>query len=467
MKNQSMTIILIITLALLIGATLGYMFIFKKTAVPPPPRSEVKHVDWSKNAVIYEVNIRQYSKEGTFEGFEKDLPRLKKLGVDILWIMPVNPIGVEKRKIPKGKTSSLGSYYSVKDYKAINPEFGSMEDFKHLVIASHALGLKVIIDWVPNHTAWDNALLKEHPEYYLKDSTGKFVSPFDWTDVVRLDYRSAGTRKYMTETMQWWLKETDIDGFRCDVAHMIPTDFWNELRPELEKVKPVFMLAEADIPAQQQKGFDMSYDWKFHHIMNDIAKGKKSANAIMKHFNWVDSIYPGNSYLMEFTSNHDENSWNGTEYERLGQGTQTFAVIAATVPGMMLIYTGQESGFNRRLNFFEKDSVDWGTYPLTSFYQTLTSLKKRNKALWNGEDGGAIHRISTNRDSTVFAFTRQSVDHKVLVIYNLSAKSQDIKMNSANLPGNYNEVFTNKQQTFEEKAIMSLKPWEYLVFEKM
>ena len=429
--------------------------------------TEVKNLDWVKSANIYEVNIRQFSKEGTFNAFAKDLPRLKKMGVDILWIMPVNPIGVEKRKIPKGKTSSLGSYYSVKDYKAINPEFGSMEDFKHLVIASHALGLKVIIDWVPNHTAWDNALLKEHPEYYLKDSTGKFVSPFDWTDVVRLDYRSAGTRKYMTETMQWWLKETDIDGFRCEVAHMIPTDFWNELRPELEKVKPVFMLAEADIPAQQQKGFDMSYDWKFHHIMNDIAKGKKSANAIIKHFNWVDSIYPGNSYLMEFTSNHDENSWNGTEYERLGQGTQTFAVIAATVPGMMLIYTGQESGFNRRLNFFEKDSVDWGTYPLTSFYQTLTSLKKRNKALWNGDDGGAIHLISTNRDSTVFAFTRQRGDQKVLVICNLSAKPQDVKMNSADLPGNYNEVFTNKKQTFEEKAVMNLKPWEYMVFEKM
>jgi glycosidase len=467
MKNQSMTIILIVTLALLIGATLGYIFIFKKTTVPSPPRSEVKHEEWSKNAVIYEVNIRQFSREGTFKEFEKDLPRLKKLGVDILWIMPVNPIGVEKRKFPEGKTSSLGSYYSVKDYKAINPEFGSMDDFKHLVIASHGLGLKVIIDWVPNHTAWDNALLKEHPEYFLKDSTGKFVSPFDWTDVVRLDYRNAGTRKYMTETMQWWLKETDIDGFRCDVAHMIPTDFWNELRPELEKVKPVFMLAEADIPAQQQKGFDMSYDWKFHHIMNDIAKGRKSANAIMKHFNWVDSIYPGNSYLMEFTSNHDENSWNGTEYERLGQGSRTFAVLAATVPGMMLIYTGQESGFNRRLKFFEKDSVDWGTYPLTSFYQTLTSLKKRNKALWNGEEGGAIHRISTNRDSTVFAFTRQSGDQKILVICNLSAKPQDVKVNSVDLRGNYNDIFTNTKQTFDEKATMNLKPWEYMVFEKM
>jgi glycosidase len=461
MKNNSMTILLIITLALLIGAALGYILVFKKPVAPLPLRSEVKHADWSKNAAIYEVNIRQYSKEGTFKGFEKDLHRLKKLGVEILWIMPVNPIGEKDRK---GK---LGSYYSVRDYKAINPEFGTMDDFKHLVNTIHSLGLKVIIDWVPNHTSWDNALVKTHPEYYLKDSTGKFVSPFDWTDVVRLDYQNAGTRKYMTETMQWWLKETDIDGFRCDVAHMIPTDFWDELRPQLEKIKPVFMLAEADIPAQQLKGFDMSYDWKFYHIMNDIAQGKKSANAVMKHFNWVDSVYPRNSYLMEFTSNHDENSWNGTEYERLGQGAQTFAVLAATVPGMMLIYNGQEAGFNRRLKFFEKDSIDWGTYKLTSFYQTLIDLKKRNKALWNDEEGGPIHRISTNRDSSVFAFTRQSGDQKVLVICNLSPKPLDIKMKSADLSGSYNEVFTNKKQTFDEKASMNLKPWEYLVFEKM
>lgn len=461
-----MYILVIITLALIIGAALGYMFVFKKPTARLQPRSEVKHVEWSKNAVIYEVNVRQYSKEGTFKAFEKDLPRLKKLGIDILWIMPVNPIGVEKRKIPEGKTSSLGSYYSVKDYKAINPEFGSMDDFKHLVKAAHELDLKLIIDWVPNHTAWDNNLLKTHPEYYLKDSTGKYVSPFDWTDVVRLDYKNPGTRRYMTETMQWWLKETDIDGFRCDVAHMVPTDFWNELRPELEKVKPVFMLAEADIPAQQQKGFDMSYDWKFHHIMNDIAKGKKSANAIMKHFNWVDSVYPDNAYLMEFTSNHDENSWNGTEYERLGQGAQTFAVLAGTIRGMLLLYNGQESGFNRRLKFFEKDSIDWGTYSLTSFYQTLISLKKRNKALWNGEEGGPIQRISTNNDSTVFAFARQRDEQKVLVICNLSAKPKDVKLKSPEMPGNYNEVFTNRKQTFEDKTMISLKPWEYLVFEK-
>ena len=234
----------------------------------------------------------------------------------------------------------------------------------------------------------------------------------------------------MTETMQWWLKETDIDGFRCDVASLVPTSFWNELRPELEKIKPVFMLAEADIPEEQLQAFDMSYDWKFHHLMNDIAKGKKNANAIMKHFSMVDSLYPGNAYLMQFTSNHDENSWNGTEYERLGEGAKTFAVLAATVPGMPLIYNGQESAFNRRLIFFDKDNIDWHNYSLTSFYQTLIDLKKRNKALWNGDEGGKIQHISTNRDTSVFAFVRVKNNQKLLVICNLTAKALEVKLDS-------------------------------------
>jgi cyclomaltodextrinase / maltogenic alpha-amylase / neopullulanase len=455
MMKLSVTLILILVLLI----PVLYFFVYKK-AVKLPKRSEVNHVEWSKNGVIYEVNIRQYSSEGTFQAFEKDLPRLKKLGIEILWLMPINTIGEKYRK---GK---LGSYYSVKDYKAINPEFGTMNDFKHLVGAIHSLGLKVIIDWVPNHTSWDNQLLQDHPDYYLKDSTGKYMSPFDWTDVIRLNYRNPATRKYMIGTMQWWLVQTDIDGFRCDVAHMVPTDFWDELRPELEKIKPVFMLAESDIPAQQKRGFDMSYDWKFHHIMNDIAKGKKSANAIMRHFNWVDSVYPGNAYLMEFTSNHDENSWNGSEYERLGEGVQTFAVLAATLKGMLLIYNGQEAVFKRRLKFFEKDTIDWGNYPLTSFYESLISLKKRNKALWNGEDGGPIQQISSARDSSVFAFIRQKDDQKILVICNLSPKPQLMRMNAPGLKDDYTEIFTGVKQKFEKEESMKLGPWEYHVFEK-
>jgi cyclomaltodextrinase / maltogenic alpha-amylase / neopullulanase len=452
-------LVYILGVLIIAGIAFGYSCTHKKPFIPPA-RSEVKHTDWAKNAVIYEVNIRQFSKEGTFKAFERDLPRLKDMGIDILWIMPVHPIGIKERK---GK---LGSYYSVRDYKAINPEFGNMDDFKHLVKATHELGMKLIIDWVPNHSSLDNVLVKNHPEYFLKDSTGKFVSPFDWTDVIRLDYKNPGMRRYMIETMQWWLTETDIDGFRCDVAHMIPTSFWDELRPELDKVKPVFMLAEADIPEQQNKGFDMSYDWKFHHIMNEIAKGKKKATEIMKHFIWVDSVYPSNSYLMQFTSNHDENSWNGTEYERLGEGVQTFAVLAATMPDMLLIYNGQESAFNRRLKFFEKDSITWGKYPLTSFYKTLIGLKKSNKAIWNGEEGGKLQPVKTNRDSSVFAFVREKENQKVLVILNLSAKEMDIKLNLSVLAGDYVELFTQKSVTFNDKEKLFLKPWEYLVYVK-
>jgi glycosidase len=449
----------ILSLLVVLGIFIGYSCKRAKIIIPPA-RSEVNHPEWVKNAVIYEVNIRQFSKEGTFKAFEKDLPRLMDLGIDILWIMPVHPIGM------KGRKGKLGSYYAVRDYKAINPEFGNMNDFKHLVKATHEQGMRIIIDWVPNHTALDNGLVKSHPEYYMKDSVGKFISPFDWTDVIRLDYNKPETRKYMIETMQWWLTETDIDGFRCDVAHMVPTSFWDQLRPELNKIKPVFMLAEADIPEQQQKGFDMSYDWKFHHIMNDIAKGKKKATAIMRHFNWVDSVYPGNSYLMQFTSNHDENSWNGTEYERLGDGIKTFAVLSATIPDMLLLYNGQESAFNRRLKFFEKDSITWGKYSLTSFYKTLISLKKTNKALWNGEDGGKVQPVATNCDSSVFAFVREKENQKVLVVLNLSARELNVKLKSKALSGDYIELFSQKPRSFTEKEKMILKPWEYLVYIK-
>ena len=424
-----------------------------------PPLSEVKHTDWSRNAVIYEVNIRQYSREGTFAAFQKDLPRLKALGVDLIWVMPVNPIGIKNHK---GK---LGSYYSVSDFMAINPEYGKLEDFKNMVNATHALGMKIIIDWVPNHSSWDNELTKTHPEYYMQDSLKKFVSPSGWTDVIRFNYKNEGLRRYMTETMKWWYAETGIDGFRCDVAHMVPVDFWNSLRAALDSIRPVFMLAEADQPFLHQKAFDASYDWKFHGIMNQIAKGKQKATAVAKHFNWVDSIYPGDSYLMQFTSNHDENSWNGTEYERMGEGAKTFAVLCATLPDMLLIYNGQESAFNRRLEFFQKDSISWGKYELTGFYKTLISLKKRNKSIWNGV-GGRPEWIKTSADSSVIAYLRQKEENKILVIANLSPKSLEFKIKKSPVQEVLKNVFTGEEIKLEDGMKLSLKPWEYIVAEK-
>lgn len=218
-----------------------------------PAISNVITPEWVKNAVIYEVNVRQYTPEGTFNAFTEHLPRLKTLGVDILWFMPVNPIGVKNRKGP------LGSYYSVKDYTAVNPEFGTMEDFRRLVEQVHEQGMYAIIDWVPNHTAWDHRWTKEHPDWYKQDEKGEFVSPFDWTDVIQLDYDNEEMRQEMIEEMIFWIRESDIDGYRCDVAHMVPVDFWDEARKELDKVKPVFMLAESDQYFLHKNAFDMTY----------------------------------------------------------------------------------------------------------------------------------------------------------------------------------------------------------------
>jgi glycosidase len=447
--------LLLLSVGLIFSA---FRYIVPKFLPEARPASQVVHPEWSRNAVIYEVNIRQYSSEGTFAAFEKDLPRLKDLGVDVLWLMPVHPIGVKNRKEP------LGSYYSVKDYMAVNPEFGTMADFKHLVNKIHELGLKVIIDWVPNHSSWDNDLVFSNPDYYKTDAKGKMVSPFDWTDVVQFDYNNPELRKYMINVMKWWLEETNIDGFRCDVAHMVPVDFWNTARTELDKVKKIIFLAESDQPFLHEKAFDITYDWKFHHIMNDIAQGKKNANAVEKHFAWVDSIYPADAYLMEFTSNHDENSWAGTEYERMGEGAKTFAVLATTVPGIMMIYNGQEAAFNRRLKFFEKDTVSWRKSEMTDFYKKLISLRKSNNALFNGKTGGEMKRVYTGKDTSVFAFCREADKEKVFVVLNLKSKEQSIKLKGNDYPGTYKELFTGKQEILKPNAKMTLKPWEYRVY---
>jgi len=447
---------IILTITIILFSSVIFYSCTKKP-VKKELKTEVKNEEWVKNSVIYEVNIRQYTKEGTFNAFAEHLPRLKKLGIDILWIMPIHPIGKVNRK---GK---LGSYYSVKDYKAVNPEYGTMKDFKKLVKSIHEQGMKVIIDWVPNHSSWDNPIIKSHPEFYKKDSTGKMISPFDWTDVVQFDYTNPEMRKWMIETMKYWLIETDIDGFRCDVAHMIPVSFWDSCRSELNKIKPIFFLAEADQPELHLHAFDMSYDWKFHHLMNNIAKGKKNANHIEKHFAWVDSVYPSGSILMQFTSNHDENSWSGTEFERLGQGAKTFAVLASTVPGMLLIYNGQESAFNRRLQFFEKDSIDWENYIYTDFYKNLIGIKKQNKALWNGIEGGTFKRIKLTDCKNVIAFIRQKDRNIIFVIINLTNKPRNIMIRE-NIPSNkWVDLFSFTSYELKKYSRLVLKPWEYMV----
>ena len=422
--------------------------------------SQVKHPHWAENANIYEVNIRQYTPEGTFAAFEKHLPRLKKMGVDILWLMPIHPIGEINRK------GSLGSYYSVKDYFAVNPEYGSIDDLQRLVEKSHELGMYVIIDWVANHTAWDNSWVKEHPEWYVRDSSGKMYSPFNWTDVVQLDYNNPELRKEMIRALKFWVSKAGIDGYRCDVAGMVPTDFWVEARKELEKIKPVFMLAEAEKPELLLNAFDADYSWHLLHLTNEIAKGKANANNLGNYFIQLDTILPKGAFKMNFTTNHDENSWNGTVFERYGDGAKTFAVLISTIPGMPLIYTGQEAAINKRLSFFEKDQVEWKNLEYFNFYKTLLQLKNRNKALWNGNSGGQLKRIKSTADKSVFAFIREKDNHKIFVLLNLSSEKQNFKLSGNDFTGRYCDVFNEGEIIFVKDHEWQLLPWEYFVFEK-
>jgi len=409
--------------------------------------------DWTQNAVIYEVNTRQYSAEGTFKGVEAQLPRLRAMGVDIIWFMPVHPIGEMKRK------GGMGSYYAVQDYCAVSSDYGTMDDFKSVVKKAHELGMKVIIDWVANHSAWDNAAATQHPDWYERDAKGGFLSPFDWTDVISFDYAKPEMRKWMVENLRFWLCQADIDGFRCDVAGEVPTDFWQQAAGELQKTKHVFLLAEADKPALHNKAFQASYGWKLMATNNDIAKGKKSALAIDTVFSYVrDSFATG--FMMNFITNHDENSWNGTEFERYKGGVRTFAALTFTLPGMPLIYSGQESAFDHRLKFFEKDPIVWGNYSESAFYTSLTTLKHKHPAL---ETDGEMIKVGTGQDNEVYAFLRRKGKDQVLVIANVTDKAQEILVNQEGLNGEFKDAFNGAPVYFNEAVSIKLKPWEYII----
>lgn len=419
-------------------------------------------VEWSRNATIYEVNIRQFTPEGTFKAFEKELPRLQKMGIGILWLMPVNPIGVKNRK------GTLGSYYAVKDYYGINPEFGSEKDFKNLVNRIHSLGMKVIIDWVANHTSWDNVLIDKHPEWYTKDSTDKIIAPVaDWTDVADLDYTKQGLRDYMKEVMCFWLREYDIDGFRCDVAGMIPVDFWNETVPALRQIKPIFMLAEEEQPDMHDTAFDATYSWQMYRAMNDIAKGKTTAKKIDSLLAADQKNYPADAYRMRFTSNHDENTWTGTEFERLGSGARTFAVLTFTLPGIPLIYSGQEAANAKRLRFFDKDTIQWGSFTLEEFYSSLIALKKSSDLIASGDSGGAFIKVPTTNDRQVYCFIRKKAEHRLLVLLNFSDTDQSIQLKGKDFQGLYKSYPSGSEIKLKDGERMTLVPWQYLVYESV
>lgn len=437
----------------------------------------VKHPAWSRNAVIYEVNLRQYTEEGTVTAFTEQLPRLKELGVDILWIMPIHPISKVDRK------GTLGSYYSVADYKAFNPEFGTLDQFKDMVKKAHEMDMKVIIDWVPNHTGRDNNWVTEHPEYYKKDADGKMMGIYDWTDVYVLDYSNPATREAMIDAMKFWLVEADVDGFRCDVAMEVPTDFWNEARPKLEEAKPeIFMLAEATKPELQVDAFDMGYNWPMKDLFSAIAATAgqytfKGEDGKVKEFPETHAIainnlvaeqeteFPVNTFLMNMITNHDLNSWEGTEFERLGNLTKAFAVLSYTLPGMPMLYTGQETGLNRALEFFEKDTPptweprnEW-----FGFYQVLNTLKHTEKALDAGIKETEFISYATDCDD-IYIFTRRKDNSIVTVFTNLGKEAATVNFTSENKPdlNGMEDLYTQKKAEMPQ----SLEPGEFCIFIK-
>lgn len=434
----------------------------------------VKHPEWSRNAVIYEVNLRQYTDSGTVTAFAEELPRLKDLGVDILWFMPIHPISKQDRK------GTLGSYYAVADYTAFNPEFGTIDQFKDVVRKAHEQGMKVILDWVPNHSGRDNRWVTEHPDWYEKDSLGNMKGVYDWTDVYVFDYANKEMRKGMIDAMKFWLTDVDVDGFRCDVAGEVPTDFWDEAHPQLQAVKEeIFMLAEASKPELQKNGFDMGYNWPMKDLFSAIAatagqysfKGTdgKIRQFPETHATAIDSLvrkqaeeYPKDTYLMNMVTNHDLNSWEGTEFERLGNLTDAFAVLSYTLPGMPLIYTGQETGMNRALEFFEKDKAPaWEPRnAYFTFYQNLNRLKHTEHALAAGLEGGEMVTYPASSQDLI-VFSREKDNSKVVVLANLGKDDSEVKFSgkAPKVDGMVN-FFT------EEAAQIpaTLAPGQYLVF---
>ncbi|TAF11481.1 MAG: alpha-amylase family glycosyl hydrolase [Flavobacterium sp.] len=438
--------------------------------------------DVEENAVIYEVNIRQYSPEGTFNAFTKDIPQLKELGVKIIWVMPIFPISQTKRKATGGDDSKfasempaaeqhkyLGSYYAVSDFKKVNPEFGTIEDFRNLVKTAHDNGIYVILDWVPNHTGWDHVWIKNHPEYYTKNAKGEIIDPINpetgkswgWSDVADLNYDNQGLRKEMTADMLHWIKNENIDGFRCDVASNVPLDYWQQAIPQLRKEKNIFMLAEAWEPELLKDGlFDMAYGWEAHHTMNRIAQGKNSVKDWDKLILDNQKKYNTNDILMNFVDNHDENSWNGTTKSRLAKAEEAMTALSYVMPGMPLIYSGNEYSLNHSLKFFEKDSIPKTKGAAWELRRKLGKLKTENSALNGGKKSASYKKIKTSNDTEILAFERKKNGEKIIYIANLSDKTI-----STSLPinGEFVDFITGKKIIFDAKLNTQLQPWQYYI----
>jgi glycosidase len=426
----------------------------------PRPYVQIEHPEWTRSATLYQLNTRQFTTEGTLRAAMRQLPRLKELGVDIVWLMPIHPIGEVNRK------GRLGSPYSVRDYHAVNPELGTMADLKAFVAAAHDLDMRVILDWVANHTAWDNPLVEEHPEWYERDAKGDFrPTPWwDWSDIIDLDYSQPALRRYMTEAMKYWVSEADVDGFRCDVAGFVPIDFWETARRELDAIKPVFLLAEWESRDLHARAFDATYAWSWYDAVHRLAIGDADVNALYVYYSWNESAWPPNSLRMTFVSNHDKNAWEGTQFEQFGDALEAAIVLSVVGDGIPLLYNGQEAGNSKRLAFFERDPIAWREHPIGELYRRLFALKHENTALWNAKWGGTMVKVPSDTEAEVLSFVRRNGADAVFAVFNFSDETRTVAFRDSLHHGNWADAFDGSQARFESGTRLSMEPWGWRVF---
>ncbi|MFT3843553.1 MAG: alpha-amylase family glycosyl hydrolase [Lacibacter sp.] len=417
---------------------------------------------WAHSTNIYEVNLRQYTAEGTFAAFAEHLPRLKDMGIEVIWLMPVTPISEKNRK------GSLGSYYACSSYVKINPEFGTIDEFKSLVKQIHDLGMRVIIDWVANHTGWDHEWTLTHPEYYTQDDKGHFKPPVEsWEDVIHLNFYNPALRNAMIEAMRFWITDCSIDGFRCDMAMLVPAEFWFEARTALDAERELFWLGEFDQWGDEPYAhvFDASYTWHWMHTTEEFSKGKRK----MVELDHVLSDYhqkkPFGHLHSFFTSNHDENSWNGTEYEKYGNLAIPLAVFSCTWNGVPLIYSGQELPNKKRLRFFDKDEIEWtGDIQLHNLYKKLLQLRKAHPALLAAHRDVITWRIATDYPDQLFCFVRMNQGRAVIVVLNFSDAPLTFQLHDLRVRGMFENVFTGEHKDATDSFFVDA--WGYSVMMK-
>ncbi len=425
-----------------------------------------KNPEWSYSAVLYELNVRQFTEEGTFVAAIERLPFLRSLGVDAIWLMPIYPIGQEGRK------GTLGSYYSIRDYMAVNEEFGAEDEFRAFVTAAHALGMKVLLDWVANHTARDARWITERPaEWYERDAEGVAVVPWDWTDTAKLNYANHDVWRGQIDAMRYWVEKFGVDGYRCDMAMLVPIEFWQEASEELHRLKSdIFMLAEAEEDNLFDRAFNMSYQWNIHHIMCDIAKGARRVWDLRNAIHSERARYPREAMRMSFTSNHDENSWSGSEQSRFGKALEVMTAMTFLMPSTMpLIYTGQEVGYDHSFEFFERDAIPASAYVenrTTELYRRLTALKHGEAALAAGERGGEMIEIENNAKDCIMTFVREVKGSRVVAIVNLSPYVIHADFNTGIYAGMYRDALSGARVRLDEHVERDLQPWSYQILVK-